>query len=126
MSNDEKTDDATSTRPQYEQRGLGIIGMQKVFKDVHAYSRKLKEELDAGFDYFETLSEMCDLIEEEKKKAIHVILKGNAFRLYVKNKDQVTSYSEGISVLRNWFASKPMFHWSINLVCFSFSPYGLT
>lgn len=84
-----------------EKRGLASFGVQKAFKDVHAYSVKFKDDLDAVIDSFPTLSEMCDRTEEENKMAIPVILKGNSFRLYVRTKDQVTSYSEVISLFRN-------------------------
>lgn len=72
-------------------RSLGLIGMQKGSSDLSRYSGKLKEDLDGVIESFETLSDMFDLSIEQNKKAIPLLLKGNAFRLYTKNKHRVVT-----------------------------------
>lgn len=97
-----ETKDTREKSQQYSSskgKSLGLIGMQKGSSDLSRYSGKLKEDLDGVIEYFETLSEMCDLSTDQMKKAIPLMLKGNDLRLYAKNKHRVGTYDEGIKLL---------------------------
>lgn len=54
----------------------------------------------------ETLSEMCDISDDEKRKAIPMMLQDNAFRIYAKNKHKVSSYDQEIALLKGWYTSE--------------------
>lgn len=51
-------------------KGLGIIGMHKAFSDLPIYSGMFQEDVDGLIATFDTLEEMCDLSDEDKRKAI--------------------------------------------------------
>lgn len=56
-----------ASRSSGESKPLGIFGM-KDFTELQTYSGRLQEDLDGVITTFETLSEMCDLTDDEKRK----------------------------------------------------------
>lgn len=70
------------------------------------YSGKFKEDLDGVVESSETLTDICVLINDQKKQEIPFMLKGNNFCLCAKNKHGIESYKEGIKLIRGWYTSK--------------------
>lgn len=53
------------------------------------------------------MAELCEITKDaQKKKAIPIILKGSAFRLYQRNKHKINGYCDGIATSKEWYDSK--------------------
>lgn len=65
--------------------------MQKGFQNMDTFSGNFYDDLDGVIESFETLSELCDLIQEQNNKAIPVMLRGKEFWLYYKSKHKAST-----------------------------------
>lgn len=91
---------------RHDEGGLGVNGIMKAFIGQDKFSGKYEEDLDAVLNIFETLSRMCDATPEEMRKAMPVMLKGNALRLFSKKAKDCVTYENGAEMLRSWYNSR--------------------
>lgn len=85
--------------------------MIKSFGDMPKHDGCFQDDLDETIEAFETVAELCDVTTDAmKKKAIPIMLKGSAFRLYSRNKHQVTGYEDGIDMIKDGTSRKRNIH----------------
>lgn len=105
---DQKRHDGTAIRLHSSGRGSGaIMSLMKAYGGRKLYGGQWEEDLDGSLEVFETLAATCCLTDDEKARAIPVMLRDDALSYYSTTfRNSEASYGEIVNSLRKWFTSE--------------------
>lgn len=89
-----------------EEKSLGVQGMFKAYIGQPKFGGRYEEDLEDVIEVFLTYSKMCNLTLTEKRKAIPIMLQGNALSLFNKEINITHSYDDAIGMMRLWYNSR--------------------
>ena len=87
------------------QRGRGVTTIIKAYQGQPTFSGVYDEDLETVVELYSETAENCDATPEEKRKAMFIMLKGNARSLFAKKGKLCKTFEDGIELLRTWFNS---------------------
>lgn len=80
--------------------------MLKALNKMTTYSGNFTEDLEEVIQTFETLSDVCDVnIDSKRRKEIPIMLKGTELWKYSSNKYLYSTFQESVDALRSCFSS---------------------
>lgn len=74
----------------------------KAFQGKPVFPRRWKEDLENCVNIFNTLATICEVIPEDKFRAIPVTLKADALNYFANNSAKCADFEEAIGLLRAW------------------------
>ena len=95
----------SDTTEELKKKGLGINGLMRAFGTKKRFSGSWDEDLDDTISIFETLSNICELSDEEKLKAIPIMLMGDAMSYFSNKAKTYDTYEDAMITLRKWYNS---------------------
>lgn len=98
------SDDQITNQRNYQEKKIGLIitGLMRAFKNKSIFGGNWDENLDNCIKIFNTMAEMCEVLDEEKLNAIPVILKNEALNYYANHIKGCRNFEEALILLRNW------------------------
>lgn len=80
--------------------------MMREFIGKKTFSGSYSEDLDNTLSVFETMDEIFNITDEEKRKAIPIMLKGDDLSLFLQKAKRTSNYVQGVELLRTWYKYK--------------------
>lgn len=87
------------------QRGRGVTTIIKAYQGQPTFSGLYDEDLENIVELYTETAENCDATEDEKRKAMFTMLKGNARSLFARKGKHCLTFDDGVELLRTWFNS---------------------
>lgn len=67
------------------------------------FSGSWEEDLDNCISIFYTFANMCEITDEDKLRAVTLILRGDALNYFANNSSSCTKFDEAMSTIRSWY-----------------------
>lgn len=77
----------------------------KAFHGKPMFAGTWEEDLENVISVFNTLSTVCELSQEEKLKAVPIMLRDDVLNYYSSNYDRCDTFEDAIALLRSWYNS---------------------
>lgn len=99
------TERSPKERPtqDWQDKSMGIQGLMKAYTGKKLFSGEWSENLNNDLKVYDTLTAMCQLTPDEKRKGIPVMLTGNAFDFFAENADKCKTLDEAKQLLEGWY-----------------------